>query len=778
MILEDFKGKKPESTQETIKYQNMYKDGICQINKESYSKTIQFLDINYRLANEEDKEITFKKYSEFLNYFDSAVRIQMSFINQPVDIQEFKKMLSIKYQDDDFNEIRIEFMDMLKSQLEKGNNNLVKSKYITFTIDAENLAAARKKLNRVELDILNNFRVMGVVARSLNGYERLKIMHDYMNTDSLKPFSFDYKILAQNGLNSKDYIVPKSFDFREKKTFRMGDSVGAVSYLGITAPELSDKMLVDLLDIDAAIAINMHVQAIDHNQAMKTIRTKKTDIQRMKIEEQKKAVRSGYDMDIIPIDLDQYGEDAQYWLEALSTRNERAFLITIFITVLDSNKKDLENTIFQVKGICQKYNCDFNRLDYLQEQGLMSTLPIGLNEVDIQRSLPTSSIAIIMPFTTQELFQIGYEALYYGLNALSNNLILADRKLLLNPNGLFLGKPGSGKSFASKREISNVFLNTSDDIFICDPDAEYSALVSEFHGQVIKISATSKDHINPLDINLIAQSTEDKDYDPIAMKSDFIISLCELIAGGKKGLEGDAISIIDHCVIKIYEKYLNDPIPENMPILGDLQQELYNYKNAIADRIADCLERYVSGSFSVFNHQTNVNIDNRIVCYDTSEIDKQLKKVGMLTVQEHVWNRVTINRKNKKSTRYYIDEFHLLLRDEQTAAYMIEVWKRFRKWGGIPTAITQNVKDFLASREIENIFDTTDFILMLSQGSGDRDILAEKLSISDEQLEYITGVDQGEGLLFYGNTIIPFVDKFPSDTKLYKIMTTKLSEQS
>ncbi len=403
----------------------------------------------------------------------------------------------------------------------------------------------------------------------------------------------------------------------------------------------------------------------------------------------------------------------------------------------------------------------------------MSSLPLGLNQINIQRGLTTSSTAIFVPFTTCELFMDG-EALYYGLNALSNNLIMADRKKLKNPNGLILGTPGSGKSFSAKREITNAFLITTDDIAIIDPEAEYLSLVQRLGGQVIDISPTSSQYINPMDLNL----NYSDDDNPLTLKSDFILSLMELIVGGKAGLEPVEKTIIDRCVHMVYRDYLQDPRPENMPILGDLHRLLCQQTEPEAQRLATALEIYVSGSLNVFNHQTNVEINDRIVCYVTKKLGNQLKKLGMLNVQDQVWGRVSANRDAHKSTRLYVDEGHLLLREEQTAAYTVEIWKRFRKWGGVPTLITQNVKDLLVSREITNIFDNSDFIYMLNQAGGDRQILAKQLNISPHQLSYVTNSNAGEGLLFYGNVIIPFVDHFPKDTELYRIMTTRLSDMS
>ena len=547
----------------------------------------------------------------------------------------------------------------------------------------------------------------------------------------------------------------------------MGATYGAVSFLQILAPELSDKMLADFLDMDNSIIINLHVQSIDQAKAIKNIKTKITDLDKMKIEEQKKAVRSGYDMDVLPSDLVTYGSEAKKLLEDLQSRNERMFLVTVLIMNTAKKKKVLDNLIFQTAAIAQKYNCALKRLDFQQEQGLMSSLPIGINQIDIQRGLTTSATAIFVPFTTEELFQNG-EALYYGINAISNNMIMADRKLLKNPNGLILGTPGSGKSFSAKREMTNAFLVTDDDIIICDPEGEYFPLVKVLKGQVIKVSPISDQYINPMDINL----NYSEDENPISLKADFILSLCELIVGSKNGLEPVEKTIIDRCVRMVYQDYLQHPVPEKMPILQDLYEAILKQDEPEAKHIATALEIYVKGSLNVFNHRTNIDISNRLICFDIKELGKQLKKIGMLVVQDAVWNRVTINRAEHKSTRYYVDEAHLLLKDEQTAAYSVEIFKRFRKWGGIPTFISQNVKDLLASREIENILENSDFILMLNQAGGDREILAKLLNISPHQLSFVTNSNAGEGLLFYGNTIIPFKDKFPKDTMLYKVLTT------
>lgn len=751
----------------------MWPDGICRVTERCYTKTIQFQDINYQLAQNEDKTAIFEGWCDFLNYFDSSIHVQFSFINMNAGKETAAQSIQFPDRDDGNNEIRHEYADMLQHQQARGNNGLTRTKYITFGVDAENIRAAKPRLERIELDILSNFKRLGVAAEALDGYGRLRLMHDMLHMDARSVFRFNWDWLAPTGLSTKDFIAPASFDFREKQSFAMGDRQGEVSFFSILASDLNDRCLADFLAMDSPLVVSLHIQAIDQTAAIKEVKRKITDLDKMKIEEQKKAVRAGYDMDIIPSDLATYGGEAKKLLEDLQSRNERMFLMTFLVTNTGESGKELSLNVKQAQSIAQQHNCQLIPLDFQQEDGLISCLPLGLNRIGIQRGLTTSSTAIFVPFTTQELCQKSSEALYCGLNALSSNIIMVDRKWLKNPNGIILGTPGSGKSFAAKREMTNVMLLTEDDVIICDPEGEYFPLVEAFRGQVIRISPTSTSYVNPMDINL----NYSDDDNPLSLKSDFILSLCELIVGGRDGLQPIEKTIIDRAVHIIYQPYLNDPKPENVPILEDLYNALRQQEEKEAHRLATALEIYVTGSLNVFNHRTNVDVDNRMVCYDIKELGKQLKKLGMLIVQDQVWGRVTANRAEGKATRYYIDEFHLLLKEEQTAAYSVEIWKRFRKWGGIPTGITQNVKDLLASQELENILENSDYIYMLNQAAGDREILAKKLGISPHQLSYVTQSGEGEGLLFYGNVILPFRDHFPKNTRLYRLMTTKPSER-
>lgn len=756
----------------------MFPSGVCQLTDTRYAKTIQFQDITYQLAQEEDQAKIFDLWCAMLNSFDPSVQYQLTFVNRTTSEEQIAAMVHVPTaSDDNLNHLRKEFSDNLRAQAAKGNNGIYRVKYLTFSLEEKNEKDAISRLERTEIDLCAAFKRLGVSAKALDGKAYLEVLYSILNIDNKRPFRFDWAWLPISGLSTKDYIAPSSFEFRSGREFRMGEKYCKCSFLQILAPELEDRILTEFLEMNNSLVMSMHIRQLDPIKAIKEIKHKITDLDATRINEQKKAVRAGYDMDILPSDLLTYGEDAKTVLRTLQSRNEKMFLVTIILMNVADSRRQLKSMVLQASTIAQRYNCAMTPLDFMQEQGVMSCLPLAQRQVPITRGLPTGSTAIFIPFTTQELFQDSPDALFYGVNALSHNLIMADRKQLKTPSGLILGTPGSGKSMTGKQEILNVILTTKDDVMICDPEGEYAPLVNRLNGQTIHISASSDEYINPLDINM----DYNEDEDPVKLKAEFIFSFFEQIVGRSTGLDPEEISAIDQCTRKIYQPYLDDPRPENLPILEDMQAALMKVSGTetltqAAQYLASVLDIYVNGTMNVFNHRTNVDVGNRLVCFDIKSLGKQLKKLGLLIVEDHIWNRVSANRSENKKTWIYFDEFHLILKDEKTASFAVDVWKRFRKYGGIPTGLTQNVKDLLLSKQIENILDTSDFIVMLNQYGDDRAILAQHLNISEHQLSYVTQADVGEGLLFYGNVIIPFSNRLPTDTEMYRLMTTKPGE--
>ena len=763
------KGKKRAalSAQQTIPYVRMLPDGVCQLPGGLYTKTVEYEDINYSVASTEDQTAIFSGWSSFLNYFDSSLPFQLSFINRRSHSRSRYKV-NIPQAEDDFNSVRTEFTGMLKNQIARSNNGIERSKYITFGIPAESLDEARPRLERVEADVMSNFKRLGVPSEPMDGRARLALLHGQMHPGSREPFRFSWGDIAKTGLGTKDFIAPDSFDFRQPRLFRMGQYWGAASYLQILASELSDKLLAEILELDAEMTVTLHIQTVDQLKAIKTIKGKISDIGKMKVEEQRKAVRAGYDPDILPPDLITFSKDAAELLADLQSRNERMFLLTFTVVNLAPTRQRLENDIFTVGGIAQKYNCTLKRLDWQQEQGFVSSLALGGNEVEIQRGMTTSSTAIFIPFMTRELRMAG-PSLYYGMNALSHNVIMADRKKLKSANGLYLGSTGSGKSFAAKRELLNVFLTIPQDrIIIVDPMGEYAPLVRRLGGQVIEIAPDSPNHINPMDIQM---GGNDEDS-PLSMKADFLLSLCELVVGGKEGLQPIEKTVIDRCVRLVYRDLALGVGDGRMPLLQDLYEELLKQPEPEARRVATALELYCTGSLNLFNHPTNVKTDCRVVCIVLKGMGDNLRKIAMHVTNEFVNSSVNTNYQSGISTWCYFDEFHVLLRDQLTASYFVSIWQMLRKRGCVPSALTQNVKHLLASPEIQNILDNTDFMILLSQAQSDRAILAKQLGISEHQLSYITHSNSGEGLLFYGNVTIPFMDRFPRG-EIYDLLTTR-----
>ena len=681
------------SAQQSIPYVAMHPDGVCQLPGGLYTKTVEYEDINYSVASTEDQSAIFSGWSAFLNYFDSALPVQLSFINRRSHSTS-RYEVNIPAQADDFDSIRGEFVGMLKRQIARSNNGIERSKYITFGVPAGGIAEARPRLDRVEADVMGNLHRLGVPSSSLDGRERLALLHGQMHPGRREPFRFSWADISRTGMGTKDFITPSGgFDFRGSRFFRVGGFWGAASYLQILASELSDRLLREILELDAELTVTMHIQTVDQLKAIKTIKGKISDIDKMKVEEQKKAVRAGYDMDILPPDLITFSKDAAELLGDLQSRNERMFLLTFTVINLAPTRQRLENDVFTVSGIAQKYNCALKRLDWQQEQGFMSSLALGYNEVQIQRGMTTSSTAIFIPFMTREL---------------------------------------------------------------------------RMGGQVIEIAPDSPHHINPMDIEM-GMNDEDS---PLSMKADFLLSLCELVVGGKDGLQPIEKTVIDRCVRLVYRELALGLEGAKMPLLQDLYEELLKQPEPEAKRVATALELYCTGSLNLFNRPTNVDLSSRVVCIVLKGLGENLRKIAMHVTNEFVTSAVNTNYQNGAATWCYFDEFHILLRDPLTASYFVAVWKMLRKKGCVPSALTQNVKDLLASREIENILDNTDFLVLLSQAQSDRAIIAKQLGISEHQLSYITHSNSGEGLLFYGNVTIPFVDRFPKG-EIYNLLTTR-----
>ena len=758
---------KAHSAQDTLPFRQMYPDGLCKLDDHTWSKCIEFEDVNYQLAKPDDQTAIFEALCDMYNAHDASIGMQLSLVSRRMNREDFVKRIEIAAQGDHFDHIRELYTQMLRKQLERGNNGLIKTKYLTLTIEARDSKTARARLSRIVMDALNHFKVMGALAKELGGKEWLEMLHGILHPDGER-FAFEWSWLAPSGLSVQDFIAPSSFRFGEARKFTMADKFCAVSFLQISAPEMDDRMLTELLDTDSGLLVSLHIRSMDQNEAIKTVKRKITDIDSMKIDAQKKAVREGFDMDIIPTDLATYAGEAKNILRDLQSRNERMFLMTFLVVNFAGSKQKLENDLLRAASVAQKYNCSLVRLDFQQEDGFVSALPLGVNRIKIQRGLTTSAVAVFVPFTTQEIFH-GGEALYYGLNATSGNMILADRKKLKSANGMYLGSTGSGKSFAAKRELLNVFLTIPQDrIIVVDPMGEYAPLVRRLGGQVIEIAPDSPHHLNPMDVELNMAAGES----PLSMKADFLLSLCELVVGGKEGLQPIEKTVIDRCVRLVYREQALGLETAKTPLLQDLYEELLRQPEPEARRVATALELYCTGSLNLFNHPTNVKTDSRVVCIVLKNMGENLRKIAMHITNEFVSQAVDQNFHEGAATWCYFDEFHILLRDPLTASYFVAVWKMLRKKGCVPSALTQNVKDLLASREIENILDNTDFMILLSQAQSDRTILAKQLGISEHQLSYITHSNSGEGLLFYGNVTIPFVDRFPRG-EIYDLLTTR-----
>lgn len=778
------KGDIPESAQDSIPYKVPYPDGIFESSEGYFTQTIAFEDVTYQLLDNEPKNMLFERWCRLINYFDPDIHFQWNYGNMEIDKGEYAKEFTIKPQSDDFNAVRKEYSGMLVNQFAKGTNNLKKERYLTYGIHATDYKTAKVKMSKISKLVEKHLKKLGSRCRVMNGYERLELLFKIFHPATTEKLLWNFDMPVNTGLSSKDFIAPSSFSFKSgpelnaTKYFRCGDRVGAVSFIKIFANDMEDRIISDILSIDSNVWVSIHADAIPRDKALQIAKDNLTGVQAMIINEQKSAVASGYDMDILPPELETYQDAGEKLYHDLQRKDEQLFNVTITVVQTAETRKNLEDNIFELNGILAPYQCRLVRLDNRQEQGYMSALPLGNNSIEVKRTFTTTDLAIFIPFTTKELYTANGQ--YYGMNSLSNNVIMVNKKVLVNPNSLVFGMPGFGKTFFVKRELLDIFLKTTDDQLIIDPEGEYKWLVNLLKGQNIKIALNSSVHINPMEIDLFTINEDDKEYDPIAAKVNFVVSMCELILGNNSRLGKKEVAVIDEACKNVYHRFEKDPKPEKMPILEDLYNELRRMegeKQAIGLDLSIALGRYVNGSLSYFNHRSNIDINSRLVCFDLKEMDANQRDLTMLIIQETIWDRVKVNREKGRWTWVDIDEFHLLLRNPLTAAYSVEIYKRFRKWGGIICGITQNIKDLFKSPEIQNILDTTNFIAMLNQSGDDAKLLAEHLDLSEEEEEYIKSGEPGKGLLWVESTKVPFEDDFPKNTICYKVMTTKPNEQ-
>lgn len=786
----------PKTAQDTIPYIAVYKNGIIEIEQGIFSKCYKLDDVNFKIATDDEQREMFDKYVDFLNTFDSDVKLQLVIFNRSMDESHVREKILIPFKRDTLNTYREEYNEMLVNKMSEGRNNLVKEKYITITIQAKTLDDAFTKFSKLDSEV--NASIKGINKQEtapLTVVERLEILADiYNESNSTSEFykkanlegkaieSFDFSWMLKQGLTTKDLISPSSFKF-EKGYSEIGNKFAKSMFIDNLPTFINSNILSEITEINANMLVSIHYNKLRPDKAMGLLKNQLVNINSNVIDAQKRAMKSGYDPSLISPELLRAQKEAQDLMDDITTRNQSLILTTFVITILANTLDEVEKNVELLKTVMGKYMCQIKSLNYQQEKGLSSSLPLGRCDIHTDRLLTTESAAIFIPFSTQELSQ--KNGMYYGLNAVSKNLLLFNRKNSKNANGVILGTPGSGKSFAAKREIVNVILNTDDDIYIIDPEREYQPLAALLGGQVIKIAAGGSVYLNPMDMDINYGNSDEGKTDPISMKCDFISGLCETMSGDKRTLSANQKSIVDRCVRILYQPYMDhmkEVYKENhditcdiksSPTLKEFYELLLGQPEYDAQSLALTLERFCVGSLDTFAHHTNVNTSNRFIVYDIKDIGDGLKELGLQVCLNQVWNQIIENKKKGKYTWFYIDEFYLLTQTESSALFLQQVYKRARKWNGIPTGITQNVGDLLASPQACAILNNCEFIMMLNQSPIDKMQLANMLNISPTQLSYITNSDQGQGLIYTGKSIVPFLDRFPTNTKLYKVMTTK-----
>ena len=758
----------PKNVQDCIPVQAIWKDGIFQVGKNKFSKCFRFTDINYAVASRSDKEAMFLQYSELLNSLDPGATSKITVLNRRLNRVDFEKNIMIPLANDELNEYRNEYNQMLLSKA-IGTNSIIQEKFLTISINKKTVDEARTYFARINADLNNHFNQLGSKCIELNSEDRLRLAHDFYRIGEENIFNWDMLDNMRKGHSFKDYICPDSFSF-QKDYFEMGDKFGRVFFLKDYASYIKDDMVAELTDINKNLMLSIDVIPIPMDEAIREVENRRLGVETNITNWQRKQNSNNNFSAVIPYDMEQQRQESKEFLDDLTTRDQRMFVCVLTLTLIADSKEELDEDTESLLATGRKHLCQLSILKYQQLDGLNTSIPFGVRKINTLRTLTTESLAVFMPFRVQE---INHEnGIYYGDNVISKNMIIADRRELLNGNSFILGVSGSGKSFTAKNEIVSIALRDPNaDIIIIDPEREYSKLVNELDGQVVKISATSDNHINAMDMNA--------DYgdgaNPVILKSEFILSLCEHLMGGSN-LGPKEKSIIDRCTAKVYRSYQQGNYQGVPPTLQDFREELLKQPEPEAKQIALAIELFTDGSLNTFAKNTNVDTNSRIICYDILDLGKQLLPIGMLVVLDSILNRITANRSRGRNTYIFIDEIYLLFQHEYSANFLFTLWKRVRKYGAYCTGITQNVDDLLQSHTARTMLANSEFIVMLNQAATDRTELAKLLSISETQMGYITNVGVGQGLLKVGSSLVPFINEFPTNTKLYKLMTTKPGE--
>ena len=759
----------PRSVQDAIPVKAIWQDGIFLVGKNKYSKCYKFSDINYAIAGRDDRETMFLQYSEVLNSFDTGATTKITIANRRLNKVDFEKTMMLPIADDNLDKYRKEYNTMLLSKV-SGANGIIQEKFITITVEKKDIEEARNYFTRVGIDLASHLKDLGSICIELDASERLRLLHDFYRIGEETNFeNFDMLDNMKKGHNFKDFICPDTMEF-EKDYFKIGDKYGRVIFLKEYANYIKDSMVAELTDINRNMMLSIDVIPIPMDVAVKEAENRRLGVETNIANWQRRQNANNNWSSIIPYDMELQREQSKEFLDDLVTRDQRMFLAVLTMVHIAESKEELDNDTQALLTTARKHLCQFGVLKFQQLDGLNTALPIGVRKIDALRTLTTESLAVFMPFRVQEIRHTN--GIYYGQNIISKNMIIADRKQLLNGNSFILGVSGSGKSFTAKEEIVSVMLRDPNaDVIIIDPEREYASLIKALGGQTIYISATSNSHINAMDMN----SEYGDGANPVILKSEFILSLCEqLIGSGSLGAKQK--SIIDRCTANVYRYYQQGNYQGTPPTLQDFYNELLRQKEPEAKEIALAIELFVNGSLNTFAKETNVDTNNRLVCYDILSLGKQLQAIGMLVVLDSILNRITKNRAKGRNTFIFIDEIYLLFQHEYSANFLFTLWKRVRKYGAYATGITQNVEDMLQSHTARTMLANSELIIMLNQASTDRIELAKLLNISDLQMNYITNVGAGEGLIKIGSSLIPFANKFPKDTELYKLMTTKPGE--